>query len=324
MNKKKIGLICLCIVLPIAGFAIGKINRVQLSKGQEVVASVSGKKITAEDLFNELKNQGGSTVLVNMIDEYIVSKEIKDDSSAIESAKSQLEQYKEQYKSYGQDFSTVLTNAGYENENAFLKVLTLQEKKSEVVKKYLGEELTDDEIKKYYDENIYGNMSAKHILITPDVTDDMTDDQKSAKEEEALKTAKEVIEKLNNGSKFDDLVKEYSEDEGSKENNGLIENFTKGDVVDSFFDSSLSLKVNEYTKEPVKSEYGYHIILKTKQDKKPSLEDSKDDIIDKLVENKLSEDTTLSDSTWVNVRKKYKLNIKDTDLKNAYNKLITK
>lgn len=319
-NKIIIGIVG--VALLVIGFFVGRINRVELKDGKQVVASLKGKKITAEELFENLKTQGGNYILTNMVDEYIVSKEIKDEKSAKEKANSTLDQYKAQYESYGQDFSEVLKNAGYASESDFLNQLILSEKKNEVAKNYIGKDLTDDEIQAYYDENIFGNMNAKHILITPDTTDDMTDEEKEAKEKEALETAKSIIKKLDDGAKFDDLVKEYSEDEGSKENNGLIENFTKGDVVDSFFDASLELKDNEYTKEPVKSEYGYHIILKVSQDKRPSLKESKDDIVDALVEKKISEDQSLLTTTWVKIRKDYNLKIKDTYLNNAYNDSI--
>ena len=318
--RKKVLFIVVALCLLIIGYFTGRINRVELKDGKQVVASLKGKKITAENLFEELKKQGGTVTLTNMVDEFIIKKEIKDESNAKEKANSQLEQYKTQYESYGQDFDEVLKNAGYNSENDFLKQLILNEEKQELAKTYIGKTLTDDEIKEYYKENIFGNMSAKHILIKPDVTDDMSDSDKEKEENKAKELAESIIKKLNDGEKFDDLVKEYSDDEGSKSNKGLIENFTKGDVVDSFFDAVRSLKNDEYTKEPVKSEYGYHIILKVSEDKRPTLKESKDDIVDTLVEKKLNDDSSLYNSTWADIREKYKLNIKDTYLKSSYNK----
>ena len=42
-------------------------------------------------------------------------------------------------------------------------------------------------------------------------------------------------------------------------------------MVSEFEDAAYKLKVNEYTKEPVKTTYGYHIILKTGEKEKPKL-----------------------------------------------------
>ena len=70
MNKKL--LISLAAVLLLTGCGTAT-----LKNGEKVVAKMDGKKITAESLYNELKTQGGATVLTNMIDDYIVNKEIK-------------------------------------------------------------------------------------------------------------------------------------------------------------------------------------------------------------------------------------------------------
>ena len=254
-----------------------------------------------------------------MIDEFIANKEIETDESAKEYAQNQLDTLKAQYEQSGQDFTAALTSAGYKNENEFKELLILDYKKNKVVENYISDNLTDEEIQEYYDNDVFGEMTVKHILITPETTDDMSEEDTEKAENEAKKKAEEVIEKLNNGEKFDDLVKEYSDDEGSKDNNGLVENFTKDGVVSEFWDASIELKDGEYTKEPVKSEYGYHVIYRVSQKEKAKLKDVKDDIKEKLVEEKLNSDAELATKTWVEIRKKYKLDIKDDDIKKAYN-----
>lgn len=312
--------ICVLLIINIVIVVIG--HQAKLKDGEEIIASIEGKDYTAEELFNNLKDSNGSTALINMIDEYIVSKEITSDDDAKKYAEEQVASIKKQYESYGYDWSDTLTQYGYNSEDALLKEIMASYKKELVVKKYLKEKLTDEEIQKYYDDEVYGDYTAKHILITPDTTDDMTDDEKTAAEEAAKAKAQEVIEKLNNGEDWATLVSEYSEDEGSKDNEGLVENFTKGDVADEFFDAVLKLENGKYTTEPVKSSYGYHVILKISNTEKSKLDDVKDDIIDKIVENKLSDDDKLYDTTWSSIRESYKLTINDTTLKNAYKKSI--
>ena len=150
----------------------------------------------------------------------------------------------------------------------------------------------------------------------------MTDEEKSAAEEAAKNTAQEVINRLNNGEDFASLVKEYSKDEGSVDNEGLVENFTKGDVVDEFFEATRNLKDGEYSKEPVKSTYGYHVILRVSATDKKALKDIKDDIMEEIVENKLDDDSTLYTKTWVEIRKKYNFTINDTTLKAIYEETV--
>ena len=100
----------------------------------------------------------------------------------------------------------------------------------------------------------------------------------------------------------------------------LYKDFSKGEVDESFYKAAKDLKKGEYTAEPVKSQYGYHIIFKVSS-KTNKYEDVKDKIKDDLAEKKLNEDSTLQVSAWDKLRKKYNLKINDTDVKKAYNKI---
>ena len=81
--------------------------------------------------------------------------------------------------------------------------------------------------------------------------------------EEALNKAKEVIKKLNDGADFAKLAKEYSSDSSNASKGGDLGYFNTGDMAEEFETAAYKLKLNEYTKEPVKTKFGYHIILKT-------------------------------------------------------------
>lgn len=319
-NYVIVGLAIIAILLIVNIIIVANGHKVKLSDGNEVIASVKGKKIVAEELFNDLKEKSGSDALLNIIDSYIAKKELSDDEKleAKEEAQKNIESIKKQYEEYGYDWETVLSQYGYESEDVLLDEFTLTSEKELVAKKYIKKDITDEDIQKYYDENVFGTYSAKHILITPDTNDEMSEEEVNAAEESAKNTAKEVIDKLNNGEKWADLVKEYSKDEGSVDDEGLIENFTKGDVVDEFWDAVVNLEDGKYTSEPVKSSYGYHIILRESYEEKESLKKMKSDIIDKIIENKLSEDTNLYTDTWVTIRKKYDFKINDTIIKKAY------
>ncbi len=320
MKNKKLTLlgVTMCSVLLLTT-GCGEVAK--LKDGKEVVGKIKGYTVTAEDLYAELKEQGGSRVFVNMIDDYIANKEIKSNEDAEDYANSQIEAYKNQYEQQGQDFNEVLVSSGYKNEQQFRDELILSYKKDKVVENYLKDELTDDEIQNYYDENIFGDMTVRHILIKPDTETDASDEDQEKAEEKAKKEAENIIKKLDKGEKFEDLAKEYSDDEGTKEDGGLLENFSKDSVVTEFWDASVKLKDGEYTKEPVKSEYGYHVILRVSQKAKPKLKEVKDTIEETLVANKLSADTTLKTTTWVNIRKKYNLNIEDSEIKDGYDSL---
>lgn len=72
--------------------------------------------------------------------------------------------------------------------------------------------------------------------------------------------AKAIIDQLNKGADFAKLAKEKSKDPGSKDNGGELDWGPAGRYVKPFADAVTSLKKGEYTKVPVKTDFGYHVI----------------------------------------------------------------
>lgn len=325
----KISLLCLGMV--IIGVGIGVlINNSKkipaLSDGTEVIAQIDGKKFTANDLYAKLKEQGGESVLTNMIDEYIVGKEVPDMKESEEYADSYITNLKSQYTSANEDFATALTSAGYASEAAFKAVVALDHAKNIVAENYIKKNyFTDQEIKDYYNSSIYGDMNVRYILITPDEvssTDADATTKTAANEAAALKTANEVIQKLKDGEDFAKLAKKYSDDSTTASQGGLYSGFNKSDVVEEFWNAATALTDGKYTTTPVKSSYGYFVILRVSQDDKPSLKDAKDDILAGLLSAKETADSDITKKAWVDVRKSYNLNIADSDLEKSYKATI--
>ncbi|MDR4512160.1 MAG: peptidylprolyl isomerase [Nitrososphaeraceae archaeon] len=78
------------------------------------------------------------------------------------------------------------------------------------------------------------------------------------KQSEAL----EVLKKLKNGESFSNLAKECSIDGASGKRGGDLGFFRKGKMVRPFEDVAFKLAKGEIS-EPVKTEFGYHIIKRT-------------------------------------------------------------
>ncbi|MBU0531971.1 peptidyl-prolyl cis-trans isomerase [Candidatus Micrarchaeota archaeon] len=76
-----------------------------------------------------------------------------------------------------------------------------------------------------------------------------------------LEEAKTVISELNKGKKFEDMAKKYSSCPSSA-NGGDLGFFSKGQMVKEFEDAAFSLDVNKIS-NPIKTEFGYHIIKVT-------------------------------------------------------------
>lgn len=287
--------------------------------GDDIVISVDGKTITANDLYKELKNQNGQSVAINLIDEYILNKEYKTTDEMKKSAQSTIDNYK---NTYGDSYQSFLEYNGISNDSELKELLIKNSKLTNVTEDYIKDSLTDKEMKKYYDEKIVGDIEAKHILISYEKDDSLTDEENETKKNEAKSKAEDIIKKLKNGEDFSKLAKEYSDDEGTKENGGNLGYFNTGDMVQEFENAAYALDINEYTTKPVETEYGYHIIMKTGQKDKPSYKKSKDTIKEKLVEEKKDEDSTISVKAMIALRKKYNIKIKDKTIKSDYNSYI--
>ena len=68
-----------------------------------------------------------------------------------------------------------------------------------------------------------------------------------------------VLEKIKNGEKFGKLAKELSIDSGSAKRDGNLGYFGRGKMVKEFENNAFSLQVGQIS-EPVKTQYGYHVI----------------------------------------------------------------
>ncbi len=287
--------------------------------GDDIVVSVKGKTITANELYTELKKQNGQNVAINLIDDYILNKEYKTTNDMKQSATNTIENYK---NTYGDNYNAFLEYNGIKNEKELKEILIKNSKLTLVTENYIKENLTSKEMKEYYENNIHGDISAKHILISFGYEDDDTDEVKEQAEKEAKAKAEEIIEKIKKGEDFSSLAKEYSDDEGSKENGGDLGYFNTGDMVEEFENAAYKLEVNEYTTTPVKTTYGYHIIMKTGQKEKPSYDKAKDTIIEKLVEQTKTNDSNISVKAMIALREKYNIKIKDKTVKSDYNSYI--
>lgn len=325
--KKKI-LIALLILGCTAG--CGKVPK--LSDGKEAVVSFENTKISisVDDLYNEIKEKYALSSLIDMIDRSILLKEYpKNDSDAKKYAEDQLTSIKKYYVDDNGKYdeksllSALSKYYGINSIDEFKEMLKLTYYRNQAVDDYAKNSITDKQIQKYYDEEFVGDISCKHILIAPKTKDSMTDKEKKAAEEEALKTAKEVIKKLNDGAKFDDLAKEYSNDDSNKDKGGDLGYFNKGDMVSEFETAAYALKLNKYTTTPVKTKFGYHIILKTGEKEKEALDKVKDTIITTLADKAKEDDNTMQINALVELRKKYGMKIEDSSLSKQYSTYIS-
>lgn len=319
MKNKKL-FICLSSLLALSLITTGCGKEIEVKNGSKVAVSLTGNKYTATEYYSEIKEDNISK-LIDMIDKDLLEKKYKSDKEEKEDIQKQIDQIKSTYGGSTEEaYTSVLRQYfGVENEKELEERLKLEYKRTKAVEDYIEKNIKDDEIQKYYEENIYGDMKASHILITADIKEDASDEEKDKAEKKALEKAQKIIKQLDEGKDFASLAKKNSDDEANAATGGDLGYFSYDDMVEEFSKATKDLKVNEYTKEPVKTEFGYHIILKTGQKDKPKLKSVKKDIKEKIREDKMSNDSGLFYESLLEIRKENKIKWNDDKLKKAYN-----
>lgn len=313
------------IILFVVGFLIATLlfrcilwpDRIAtLKDGTQPVATLDDNIITADDLYTSMKDYYSVNILLNDIDDKILSEKYPSDDKMEDEIKNTSEYYYSVYEnSYGYTKEEFLKQYGFKSEKDFIDSLRLDYRKNKYYEEYVLSLITDKEIEKYYQDEVFGDVDSKHILVSikkDGDSDGLTD-------EEAKALANEIIGKLNNGTSWEDVVKEYkdkivSEELGYKAFNASLES--------AYLKECRDLKVGTYSKSPVLTSYGYHIVYKIAQKDKPKLEEVKDDVKDILAEEKKSKDSNLYYKALIKMREDAKLEFVDTKLKDEYKEYI--
>lgn len=270
MNKK-----ILAIALSAGLLFTGCNNQTQNNSknNNEVVATVDDKGISKKDYLETMKTfsmfasarQGMKTPVVDMmVENEIILKDLKDNEIEItdEDVQKNIDTY-------------IATSGGKEN---FDKMLNDYDLNLEDLKKYVKYETvaqkhmdwynkehqpSDDEINKYFEENkdYLVQVKAQHILV---------DSEEKANEAKA---------RIDKGEKFEDVAKDMSIDEFTKDEGGDLGFIYKNQMDKDFEKVAFELKDGQVS-GPVKTSFGYHIIKVTES--KKEVKDVKDVIVETL------------------------------------------
>lgn len=291
-----------------------------LKDGTQPILTVNNTTYTADDLYNDMKDTYSINILINSLDKMILDKKYKEDNEMNDSVKKTAEYYYSMYEQY-QNITKeqFLENNGFKSEKEFLEYLKLDYRRNLYYDEYVKNLINEKDIEKYYKDEVFGDVNSKHILVSVS-KDDTSENEKELSDEDAKKLANEIIDKLNKGTSWDDVINEYkdkitNEDLGYRAFNASLDT--------AYIKEMKNLKVNTYSKTPILSSYGYHIVYKIDQKDKPELKNVKEDIITILAEEKKNNDNNLYQKALINLRKEAKLEFKDTDLGEKYNKYIS-
>ena len=323
--KKKAIILGLCTLM-VCG--CGKTIPTLEDGSQAVVTFENGNMISINDLYNDLKNNYALESLINLVDKKILEDKYKDHiQSANELADSTMKSLEE---NYGENLlAAIQSYTPYQTVEAYRNYVYISELQEQAIVDYAKSQITDKEMNDYYEKNIHGDVLVNHILVTPNVKDDATDDDKKKAEEEAKEKVNTIIAKLKESNNiketFTELAKEYSEDESTKNEGGTlgyINNGTLSKSYDEIVKNAFKLKDGEYSTEIITTELGYHVIFREASKEKANFEEIKDTIRETLSENLRSEDQTLSVKALQALRKEYGMDIVDSEIQSQYAKSI--
>jgi peptidyl-prolyl cis-trans isomerase C len=166
-------------------------------------------------------------------------------------------------------------DADFQRRLAFLDQRALH---GELVEKEVAGKITDDEIRARYDKEIaaqkpVNEVHARHILVK-------TKDEADA-----------IIKKLDGGDDFQKLANENTTDPSGKTSGGDLGFFGPGQMVPEFEKAALALEIGAYTKAPVQTQFGWHVIkVEDKRSQQPPAFDAvKDQVRSLLIREKYIE-----------------------------------
>lgn len=273
--------------------------------GKKVSAIVNGEKITEKELntrvdqiaamygYDMTTPEGQLTmgylrgqVLQGLIEEKLILADAKAKNIKVDQAKvdEEMERIKSSYSS-NEEYQAALKERKFTEKDLKTFIgnqLAVDQLITEVTKDLTA---TTRDIKGYYEENkeefvVQETIKARNIVVE-------TEDE-----------AKAVIERLDKGEDFAKLAVELSTDPTAKDNQGEIGYFDRdANLIQEFKDAAFALKVGEYTKKPVGSMFGFHIIKV--EDKKPAIQRTFDEVKDELAVRFLSEEKNEKFSAYV-------------------------
>lgn len=309
LKNNKNAIICLVvgIVIGVVAMYIMWPDRITtLKDGSEVVASMKGKNITSDDLYQKYKEDGSIDTILEMIDTQILHDKYKLDDEATKWAKEQSESIYESYSNYyGMTKNDFLTQNGFETEKDFFARLESEYYYQHYYDEYVKNKISDDEINTFYNDSVFG---PKDIYLFVN--------------QEDSKSLESVITELKKGTSFDDIQSKFSNVNCMKYEGVTYKDAEKysTDVIAA----TANLTKGKNSKVLQDSKYGNFVVYVVSEGKKEKLNDIKEDMLSIMVKNKQSSDETLYYKAFIELRNEYKVKISDTKLDKEYQDIVKK
>lgn len=239
-----------------------------LPNGNEKFITSDAGDVTKQQVFNKMVSEAGLGALLDLVDYDVLSQQYELDQT-------EVDKIIDQYKEANQNFDEFLVAQGFKDEAELRQYIELSLYRQKVVDELA--DVTDEDLEAAYAKS--NEIGARHILVADE------------------ETAKEIITKLDEAedkeATFQELAKEYGTD-GTKDNGGDLGTFSQGQMVSEFEDAAYALELGTYTKEPVKTQFGYHVIYKYSEGEKKPFDEIKEELTEKVRAQKVSNEAFIA------------------------------
>ncbi len=238
---------------------------------EDVVATVNGEKVFRKDLdrrlgvlkrMNQEITRSTQMLILNQLAKKVLLNQFVDGQNievSNEEVRGEVEKIKFFLKSGPNNAERPLEEI-LESQGSSISELEAEVKRTLALSKYLDKEVSEDEKRSYFDTNKNAfngeRVKASHVLI--DTRKRGTD----AELEEAKQKIEDIKKEIDKGADFAEMAKKHSDCPSAEigVDIGLFQR--KGSIVEEFAKVAFSMKVGEVS-EPIKTEFGYHIIKVT-------------------------------------------------------------
>ena len=298
------------ILLIVFGIIVGVITTLilvptkiaKLSDGSEEVASISTRTISADEYYNLLKKKDNLSVLLREIDVSILKGLYPDsDNNALAYAENRYSTFLEQSELYGMSEEESLKQMGYTKKDEFINYLKDDYYLNKYYESKLTEVYTEDDYKSFYDNNYF---PTKGIYIFSDSTN--------------KNKLKEIKNKLDKGTKVSKILSTYTD----IPYNQIDINFTDFQYGEDVLNIVKLLGINKTSSIVENEVFGNYFVYVYDAKENQSYDDVRSSIEDYFMNKAEQDDPNVMYKIMIDLQKEYKLEFKDDELKEAYNKYI--
>lgn len=289
----------------------------------DYVISLDGKDmITYYDIYDMNRKSKVLGDILLEVDKKILEDKYKDKIDEAEDYTSSMMEQLESY--YGDDLlNTIEYYTSYSTVDAYKEYTYVEYLRNLAIIDYAKTKIKDKEIKKYYDDVLKEDIKLSHILVS------FNSDLSTSEEQEAKEKIEDIINTLKSADDiektFKELAKKYSEDTKTKENGGDLGFVNSSNInytYSSLLDEAYKLKDGEYSNSAIKTEAGYHVILRVDTKNKASLDVVADSIRETLSKDYITNNPECNIIALQELRKDYNLEFKNKELEEDYREYI--